>query len=473
MPMEGRANSQPRKGEATSRPSAHLVGVCGAGMKALAELLDGQGWRLSGSDLLSPGPAIQKLCDRGMTFSQGHHSTNLPVEVDCLIYSPAIPASNPERLEASRRTIPQWSYSQMVGRLMAARTGICVAGTHGKSTTTALVGWIHEAAGLNPAVLVGAESCHDGHSGHAGAGGPMVVESCEFNRSFLDFLPRHAAILNIEADHFDCFADLPALVEAFRAFARRVPADGVLVANADCESTLEAIQGSPARIVTFGIGRSAAWRAGNSIESPQGVSFEIETRGTTWGRIQLRLHGLHNIQNALAATALCEETGIPRGSITAALETFAGIRRRFEVLGEWKGLTRIDDYAHHPTAVRVSLQTCRQVYGDRRIWCVFQPHQVSRTIALMDDFAESFSAASDVLIVPVFAAREQVTNEPELVSRELAERIASRGVRARFVESLDLINSTVDDAARPGDVLIAMGAGDIDRIHHEFTRRFF
>lgn len=452
-------------------PSAHLVGVCGAGMKAMAELFDGLGWRLSGSDLQSPSQSVAALGLHGFQFFQGHAADNIPTDAECLVYSPAIRPENPERLEAARRGLPEWSYSQMIGRLMGARVGIGISGTHGKSTTSAMVGWILSVAGLDPAVLVGAELCDGGQSGRAGHSGLLVVESCEFNHSFLDFQPSHAAILNVEPDHFDCYADLPSLVQAFHEFARRLPARGVLLVNRECAAAMESVQDVSARIVTFGNDPQSDWRARNLAEDAAGIRFEILRGNASWGTVTLRLHGAHNVQNALAAAALCAELGVKPDDIRAGLGSFGGVKRRFEVVGGWRGVTLIDDYAHHPTAIRATLQTARQVYGDRRIWCVFQPHQVSRTLALMDDFASSFADADEVLIAPAFAARERVQDEPTLVSRDLAGRIANQGVSARFAESLDQILTTVDDATRPGDVLIAMGAGDIDRIHHELTRR--
>lgn len=452
-------------------PSAHLVGVCGAGMKALAELLDGIGWRLSGSDLQPASQTIAALQLHGLKFTQGHAAENVPPDSQCLVYSPAIRPENPERQEAARRRLPEWSYSQMIGRLMESRTGICVTGTHGKSTTTAMVGWILSVARRDPAVLVGAELCDSGHSGRAGNGGLMVVESCEFNHSFLDFHPAHAAILNVEQDHFDCYADIKLLTQAFHEFATKVPAGGVLVVNSSCDAAMAAVLDVSARIVTFGNPATADWSAHAISDQPDGIQFEIHCRGRLWQNIRLRLHGQHNVQNALAAAALCAEIGVDPTDIVAGLGSFGGVKRRFEVVGEWRGVTLIDDYAHHPTAVRATLQTAREVFGARRIWCAFQPHQISRTTALMDEFAASFDSADEVLILPVFAARERVTTEPREVSCELSRRIAARGRSSRFVESLDQINLTVDDATRPGDVFIAMGAGDIDRIHHEFTRR--
>lgn len=469
--MEGFIRTDSIFDRGVTAPTAHLVGVCGAGMKALAELLDGIGWQLSGSDLQPASQTIAALQLRGLKFTQGHAAENVPPETQCLVYSPAIRPDNPERQEATRRGLAAWSYSQMIGRLMESRTGICITGTHGKSTTTAMVGWILSVARRDPAVLVGAELCDSGHSGRAGRGNLLVVESCEFNHSFLDFHPAHGAILNVEQDHFDCYADIKLLTQAFHEFACKVPASGVLIVNRDCPAAMEAARDVPAKIVTFGAATESDWTAQAISDHPDGIRFEIHRRARLWQKIGLRLHGHHNVQNALAAAALCAEIGVDPADVVSGLGSFGGVKRRFEVVGEWRGVTLIDDYAHHPTAVRATLQTAREVFGSRRIWCAFQPHQISRTTALMDEFAASFDAADEVLILPVFAARERVTTEPQEVSCELARRIAARGRSSRFLESLDQINLTVDDATRPGDVFIAMGAGDIDRIHHEFTRR--
>ena len=485
--------------------SAHLVGVCGAGMKALAELLDGLGWRLSGSDLSPATAAISTLALRGLTFHQGHSVVHVPLELECLVYSPAIGAENPERVEAARRGVPQFSYSQMVGRLMQTRAGVCIAGTHGKSTTTAMVGWVLTHAGREPSVLVGAELggglrgedpltlalspddggkgageesplaalSHDHRSGWAGASELFVVESCEFQRSFLDFQPRYAAILSVEPDHFDCFASLPSLILAFEEFVQRVSPDGVLVVGGDCDAALTSTRHSNANVVTFGVASHCEWQVDSIRHSAEGMRFRVVCREQAWGEIELGLHGDHNVQNALAAAALCTEIGLSAAEVIAGLRSFPGIRRRFEVVGERNGITLINDYAHHPTAVRATLKTAHEVFGSRRVWCAFQPHQVSRTLALMDEFAASFDQADEVLIAPVFPARERVTDEPVRASQELARRIALRGVSVRFVESLERIVATVEDAVRPGDVLIAMGAGDIERIHHELCRRIF
>jgi UDP-N-acetylmuramate--alanine ligase len=455
------------------QPSAHLVGACGAGMKALVEVLLDLNWSLSGSDLLPPNESMRNLIRRGFVFHQGHQTTNLPESAQVLIYSPAIPTNNPERQAAAQRQLPQFSYGQMVGRLMQESMGVCIAGTHGKSTTTAMTAWILERARRLSAVVLGAELCDGRRSGWSGPGDLFVAESCEFQRSFLDFKPKYAAVLSIETDHFDCYPDLTSVETAFRDFANGIANDGVLVVNDDCPVSRRVSLSATTRAkrVSFGSNKTADWLIVDVLSTANGSRFTLSHRGTQVTDIELKLHGRHNVMNALAAAAMCSEIGVEREIIRDALATFRGIRRRFEFVGDWNGVTFIDDYAHHPTAVKVTLETLRHVVGQRRIVCVFQPHQVSRTRALMDDFSTSFAHADEVILAPVFAARESVTSEPIVVSAELADRISSHGVKARSFSSLDQIVRTLEDASCPGDVIVTMGAGDIDRIHYEFTRR--
>ncbi len=453
--------------------SAHLVGVCGSGMRALAEVLMDRGWSLSGSDLTAPTASIKRLIERGLVFHQGHSEENVPETTQRLIYSPAIPLKNVERKLAQVRFLPQQSYSQAVGQLMRHSTGVCVAGTHGKSTTTAMVATILEESRRLSAVVMGAELCDGGRSGWSGTGDLFVAESCEFQQSFLDMNPKYSAILTVEPDHFDCYANLESLQAAFCDFASRTASDGVLLFNSDCDvsKVVSKKAQTNAKRVSFGMDHLADWQAADQEQTSIGTRFQLTYQGKSVIEIDLPIHGQHNVWNGLAAAALCSEIGVSPESIRQSLSRFHGIRRRFEFVGEFHGVTFIDDYAHHPTAVRTTLSTLRKIMGTRRIRCVFQPHQIRRTTVLMTDFATSFFDADEVLLAPVFAARESVADEPEVVSRELADRISLEGVPAQFFTSLDLIVNTLEDAMRPGDVIVTMGAGDIDRIHHEFTRR--
>lgn len=461
--------SRPRKTE-TIR-SAHLVGICGSGMQALAELLVGCGVRVTGSDLQEPSQAMQRMSQRGLRFHQGHDHGFVPTDVDAVVFSPAVGADNPERMLASQLSIPQYSYSQMLGRLMQDRVGVSISGTHGKSTTTAMTATILEAAELSPSVVIGAQLCDRPASGWAGQGKLFVVESCEYQRSFLDLRPKYAVILGIEPDHFDCFANFGETREAFSQFAGNVSGEGTLVVNGDCQVAREAARSSVADVVSFARHDRSDWWASDFRPTNFGQRFRVFHREKFFAEISLPCRGTHNAMNALASIALCMRIGVPTEEIREGLANFSGIRRRFEVVGSWKGMTLVDDYAHHPTELQSTLQAARERFGARRIWCIFQPHQVSRTEALMEEFSRSFSLADETLVAPVFAARERNGADPIAASSQLAGLIEQNGSAARFCPSLDRIIATLDDEARPGDVLMTMGAGDINRVHHEFTRR--
>jgi UDP-N-acetylmuramate--alanine ligase len=455
--------------------SAHLVGICGSGMKALAELLTGSGWAVSGSDNNASESAVAALSNRGLRIHPGHHGRFLAAKTDVLVYSPAVAPENAERQQAARLGIPQLSYSEMLGSLMQGRDGVCIAGTHGKSTTTAMTGCILTAAGLAPAVVVGAEVSEVGASGWPGDGAHFVVESCEFQKNFLDLSPRYAAILGIEPDHFDCYPNFDETIAAFAAFAQRAPANGRLLIHAGCEASKAACVAAGAPVETFSVEASsvecqADWKATALRPTTEGTRFRVFHNGDFFAEIALRIPGMHNVANALAATALADVAGADRISIREALAQFAGIRRRFEIVGSWRGVTLIDDYAHHPTAVAATLKTARERFANRRQWCIFQPHQVSRTEALFSEFAGTLAGADRALLLPVFAAREEADERPAIVSRNLAQQIVAEGGHARYIDGLDQALATLEDELLPGDVLITMGAGDIGKVHHALTR---
>lgn len=451
--------------------SAHLVGIYGSGMSALASMLLDLGWTLTGSDLQSDERLREAFRRRGVVMHQGHDSAHLSRQSRLLIHSAAIAADNPERKAARRRNIPDLSYSQMVAELMRSRDGLCIAGTHGKTTTSAMAAAILLESGREPSACLGGEICDLGKSGWAGDGKLFVVESCEYQRSFLNFSPVSAVILNIEPDHFDCFANFGETCDAFRSFAEGISSSGILLVKGDDPAALEASKAATARVETFSLSSDADWQASNVRTAANGTSFSVLYHGSRLFECSLRLPGRHNILNALAAISLCFHQGLSAAEIASALAQFGGVRRRFEQKGFWRGATLIDDYAHHPTEIRATLRAARQRFGRRRLWCVFQPHQISRTEALFAEFAESFVLADEVLLAPVYAARESSNARASTLARDLAVAIASDGVRARFCADLDRISATLDDEARPGDVVMTMGAGDIDRVHHEFTRR--
>ena len=476
---------------------AHLVGIGGSGMRALAELMRGFGCRITGSDATLSDSDRWRMHADGLRVCAGHKSSQLPDEADVLIHSPAVPSSNPERRAAASNGIPQLSLSKALGWLMKSRVGLAVAGTHGKTTTTALLGHLLDHAGVSPSVVCGGELCDRARSGWAGLGKTMVVEACEYREHFLDLTPQHAILLNIEADHFDCFASLDDAVSTFGRFTSQLPQDGLLIANRDCPQTMRAARESTARVVTVGRHPQADWRVVRRQATPTGWSFVVEHHGQHIGRFRLPSPVEHNVMNALAAIAMAHHLGISPHLLQAGTRTFAGVRRRFETIGTVDGVTLIDDYAHHPAAITAALRTVRErrsrlseIGGGNhesagrhsqssifpaqpagRIWCAFQPHQVSRTKALLSEFATSLAQADEVLIPPIFAAREQPGDDSLVWAKELVRLATRRGVKARFVPSLDEITQTVETEARPGDVFLTLGAGDIDTIPRAFARR--
>jgi UDP-N-acetylmuramate--alanine ligase len=467
--------------------TAHLVGVRGAGMRALAELLSDLGWTLTASDQSEPASTLQ-IGERQIRIQHGHASSHVSPDTDVLIFSPAVVESNPERIAAKVLGIPEFSYSQFLGELMRERTGIAVAGTHGKTTTSAILATILRETGLSPSAAIGGEVCQYGRSGWGGDGPLFVAESCEYRKHFLDHSPRFATILGIEPDHFDCFSNWESQLAAFAEFAARVPRDGLLVIPADSPAAREAAAASQAKIETVRVdasvppspllrqsrnqpktrAKASDWLALDLEQTESGFQFRIEHRSKPFCETELRVPGRHNVENALAAVALAHAAGADADSTAAALPKFAGVRRRFEIVETGRDFTLVDDYAHHPTAVKATLQTAREFFGGRRILVAFQPHQISRTRELMTDFALSFSDADQVFLAPIFAARESST-EGEATLGELASRLTENGISVCRVASLDRLKPSLDDAARPDDVVLILGAGNISRIAHEFA----
>ena len=462
------------------------VGMAGTGMKAIAEWFSAAGWQVSGSDRSATPEVIAQFHSRGMRLVPEHSVEHLPPLLDLLIYSPAVPETNPERQTAQDRGIPQWSYPQALGQLMQGRDGISIAGTHGKSTTTALVGHLLRYAGLAPSILCGAEMLDTGLNGVfesvafcSAKGRPfaerkatLVAESCEYRGHFLELTPRVVGLLGIEPDHFDCFPTFDRALATYREFIENLPADGLLVANLDCQATLSILSACPSRKVLVSTTDETADYFVERVEtSPAGLSLTVRLPDHSTLDIECPQWGNHHAVNIVTALAIALEHGVSSETCRAACATFAGIARRFQHRGDWGGLTWIDDYAHHPTAVKALIDAARDRYPDRRIWCLFQPHQISRTRELFEGFVASLSRADGVLVLPVFGAREAHGTEQKYLARQLVEGISHSGTPALFVSDLDHPWTTLETHTRPGDIVLTVGAGDIDRIYHELTGR--
>lgn len=448
-----------------SAPVAHLVGINGSGMKALAEFLLDLGWSIHGSDAQPlPSDLPEDSIWHRVRFSLGHAESNLADEAQLVVHSPAVAESNPERAAASQRGLPVLSYVEMLAELLSSRRAICIAGTHGKTTTTAIVATILREAGLSASAIIGGEAVGYGRSGWSGESDWIVVEACEYRRHFLQFSPHIAAILNVEADHFDCFATVEDAQAAFAEFASRVSSNGRLILpnNAASSQSVASRAACPVEQTSIAaISEPGDWRASEIEAAGCGMTFRVTSPGGESQVVALPVPGRHNVLNAVAAIAVSSAAGVSLEAIADGLQKFRGVRRRFEVRGEIRGATIIDDYAHHPTAVSATIETARQAFPGRRIVVAFQPHQVSRTQHLMDEFAAALALADETLLVPIFAARED-TQIAALALAELAEKTRKNGANVRVLTSLDHLSATLDDSARPDNVWLFLGAGNIN-----------
>ena len=449
----------------------HLIGVGGCGMSGLAGVLLRCGAIVSGSDI-APFKAQARLQELGATVTLGHAPINLPSDCDFVVFSAAIREDNPELAEARRRGVQRFKYAEMLGQVMRLRTGMAIAGTHGKSTTTALTAYILRQAKVDPTFVVGAHVKQLDGSSAVGDGPHFVVEACEYDRSFLNLLPKFAAILNIEEDHLDCFPNLDAITEAFQAFAALVPPDGRVIANGDDAQVLRAVRRARGTVETFGLNESCTWRAVHESQRMGCYSFDILRDGQFFLHASLdKLPGRHQIYNALAATALTAHAKIPAETISQSLASFAGADRRLSVRAEPRGILLLDDYGHHPTEVQVTLRAVRERYPGRRLWVVFQPHQHSRTRFLLDDFAKSFAHADHLLVPDIYFVRDSAADRAAVNSAQFVERVRANGTDGLYLSGFDKIVEHILRHASAGDIVLTMGAGDVWKIADELVRR--
>jgi UDP-N-acetylmuramate--alanine ligase len=430
-------------------------------MTPLATILLELGMEVSGSDLADP-PTLGPLRARGASIVLGHAAANVG-NVDVVIASSAVPQDNPELSAARARRIPCVKHSVALGSLMRRRRGIAVSGTHGKTTTSALSAVVLDVAGRSPSFHVGSEILGYGVFGHLGQSDLFVAEADEYDRRFLDLDPYVAVVTSVEPDHLDYFGDFEAVKDAFRSFLGRVRPAGLIVVCADDPAARDLPAGAVQRI-TYGFAGNADWRV-TRWKPCDGSLAECEVAGPSGATcaFTLQLRGRHNAANAAAVVAVCAHLGVPMDRIARGLSAFQGTRRRFEILGVAGGVTVVDDYAHHPTAVRVTLEAARDHYQGS-IWAIFQPHTAHRTASLMEEFRTCFASADHVVMTPTYrpAGREQ-----EGEDRTIDELL--RGMRHRDARSLSpsIAASYIADAAQPGDLVLIMGAGDIGGIGKE------
>ncbi|MCC7204576.1 MAG: UDP-N-acetylmuramate--L-alanine ligase [Phycisphaeraceae bacterium] len=475
--MSGSQVNSPSRSIPLARQRVHFVGVGGCGMSGLARMAGQAGARCSGSDM-SNSSTVADLVAHGIAVNLQQTAASLP-EADLVVISAAIPAMHPEVVEAHKRGIPVLKYAQMLGRLMADRTGIAVAGTHGKSSTTSMLGHVLIQAGLDPSVIVGANCPQIGGGWRLGASDKLVVEACEFDRSFHNYHPKLAAILNIEEDHLDVYPNLEAIVESFRVFAHNVHPEGLLLINHEMPHRLTVTAGLSCRVETIGFAPQADWEVNldqrsMSSESagPRRPRAILHHRGQRVAEWLSPLPGDHMAYNAAAAGILAHQLGASWDAITPALEKFQGLERRMQRIGQRSltggEVTVVDDYGHHPTEIDTTLRALRRHYQPQRLICVFQPHQHSRTRFLLDQFAASFSEADIVIVPQIYFVRDSEQERQAVSAADLVDRLRKRGRQALHVHPLAAIVEQLENICRPGDLLVTMGAGDVWKVARDY-----
>ena len=431
---------------------AHLVGIGGVSMAPLAEVLHGMGISVSGSDVRESATVIH-LRSLGIPIVMGHHPESV-TGADCVIRTAAAREDNPEIMGARANNIPVFERAEAWGAIMRQyENALCIAGVHGKTTTTSMCTHIFMAAQKDPTIMIGGTLPLIGASHRVGKGDTIILESCEYCNSFLSFFPTVAVILNVDADHLDFFKDLNDVEQSFRKFAMLVPETGVVICNGDDKNTVDTVRNLERPMLTFGV-ETGDIHTDNIIWKKGFPTFDVVYQGNKFAHVTLNVPGVYNLQNALAAAAAAIALHVPSEAVTEGLSSFVGVGRRFEYKGKVNGATVYDDYAHHPQELEALLNTTKQL-GYRRVICAFQSHTYTRTQEFFHEFVTALKLADQVVIGEIFAAREE--NVLGLSGKQMATEIPN----AVFCDTLQGVADYLGEIAQDGDLILTVGAGDI------------
>jgi len=468
-----RTDSRPTGNTATSRFTGqriHFIGIGGSGMAGLARMLVDNGALVTGSE---PNPNSQTfdLQKRGVKITREQTPEYLPDQLDLVVRTAAVKDNNPQFQAAASRQIKTVKYAQLLGMIMAERFGIAVAGTHGKSTTTAMIAYALTHARLDPSFVVGGSVPQLGSVGsQSGSGKTFIAEACEFDRSFHNLHPRVALLTNIEEDHLDCYRNLEEIIQSFRQFACLVPPTGLLITNATDPNVAKALSGLTTPTESCSLTKtSATW-----FTEPQGIESgcpkgQIFYNSRPIGTLHLSIPGAHNLINATMAVAACNAAGADLAPCIDALNRFTGVDRRMTLVGTCNGATIVDDYGHHPTEIRATLKALHQRFTPKRLLCVFQPHQHSRTRFLLNDFATAFKDADETIVPDIYFVRDSESERQAINSNDLVSRIEQNGQKATHLPTFAQILSHLKAELREGDVLVTMGAGNVWEIARDLV----
>ena len=445
----------------------HFVGIGGAGMSGIAEVLHNMEYVVTGSDLKA-SDVTRHLEQLGIRVSIGHRPEHVQ-GADVVVRSSAVALDNPEVAAARQHLIPVIPRAEMLAELMRLKYGVAVAGTHGKTTTTSMLATVLAHGGLDPTIVIGGRLRGLGSNAKLGKGEFLVAEADESDGSFLKLSPTLAVVTTIDAEHLDYYRDLAHIQEAFLQFINKVPFYGSAILCLDQENIQDLLPRVEKRFITYGLRTQADITAREIMLQGMGSEFVVVARQEVLGKFRLRVPGMHNVSNALAAVGVGLDLAIEPEAIREALEEFAGVERRFQVKGEARGIVVVDDYGHHPAEIRATLDAAKEGFG-RRVVVVFQPHRYTRTKYLLRDFSTAFYQADVVIVTEVYAAGEPVI--PGVSGRQIAEGALEHGHRnVTFVKDKEAVPDLLLPVLRPGDLVITMGAGDIWQIGEEIMRR--
>lgn len=434
-------------------------------MSGLAKILLGRGFSVSGSDIALSN-ITKDLEDMGADIYSEQIASNL-AGVDVFVMSAAIKSDNPEYVEAKKKKIEIMRRSELLGLLMKEKRGIAIAGTHGKTTTSTMLGLVLEHAGLDPAMAIGGEVRNIGGNAKDGNGDLFVAEACEYDRSFLDLFPYAAIITNIEEDHLDTYGDMDGILKGFGQFLTQVDPMGFIVLSAEDRNIAKISKEYPGRVVDYGL-EEGQFRAQNIRICDRHTEFVVTEDGKKRGTLTLIVPGAHNILNALAVTATALNLGVKFAEIKKSLAEFTGAKRRFEIKGEKNGVLVIDDYAHHPTEIQATLEGLKSYYPESKIWCVFQAHQYSRTRFLLPDFAKSFKVADEVVIAEIYAARDTEADKQAVNCEILAAEVNKVSHNAICIPEFGDIVVHLRENVKKDDIVITIGAGPVYKVGEMF-----
>ena len=445
-----------------SKQLIHICGINGVSMKALAKQLCSLGARVQGSDR-DPSPYLDEFESLGIKFIQGHDLENTKGAA-LVIRTAAVLDNNPDIVGAKKRGTPILERAQAWGMLMSNyKQAICIAGTHGKTSTTSMIATFTQSAGCDPTVMVGGNLSNIGGSLRIGSSDLFVAEACEYKNSFLSFTPTIAVILNIDRDHLDFFSDTDDIIASFTKFAYLVPEEtGVVIACLDDINTVKAVKDINRRVITFGASKNADFYYDNLVSHRGYYSFDVYHNGEYFTHLDMAVPGIHNARNALSAAAVAWLLGVSPEDFKKGIEEYHGVGRRFEYRGSYNGADIYDDYAHHPSEIEATLKAARDM-NPKRIICIFQPHTYSRTVSLLNEFADALSHCDVCVLTDIFAARE--TNFSGITSQKLSGMVKN----SVCLSTLEQAAGYIKDNARPGDLIFTTGAGDIYNVYDILT----